>query len=107
VEVDGLGPGDVDADDAAVVPGDRLLGDDLVKPEREVSVQAEDEAGLDRVFEDRAVHAPQRRGDDVVQVLLAAAVALHGVEAQLHGGHVVLAVGAADDLVYRPLHGDR
>ena len=48
-----------------------------------------------------------RRRDDVVEVLLAAAVPLHRVEAQLHRGDVVLAVGAADDLVDRALDGDR
>ena len=37
--------------------------------------------------------------DDVVEVLLAAAVPLHRVEAELHRRDVVLAVGAADDLV--------
>ena len=46
-----LRAGDVDADDAAVPPGDRLLGDDLVELERERAVEAEDEARLDRVLE--------------------------------------------------------
>ena len=90
---------DVDADDAAVAVGDRLLRDDLVELVREGAVEAEDQARRDRVLEHRAVHAADRGADDVVQVLLAAAVALHGVEAQLDGGDVVLAVRAADDLV--------
>ena len=71
------------------------------------AVQAEDEAGLDRVLERRPVHAPDGGRDDVVEVLLAAAVPLHRVEAELHGGDVVLAVGAADDLVDRALDRDR
>ena len=37
-----LGPGDVDPDDAAVAPGDRLLDEDLVELEREGPVEAED-----------------------------------------------------------------
>ena len=48
-----------------------------------------------------------RRRDDVVEVLLAAPVPLHRVEAQLHRRDVVLAVRAADDLVDRALDGDR
>ena len=36
---------------------DGLLGDDLVELERERAVEAEDEAGLDRVLEGRPVHA--------------------------------------------------
>ena len=63
--------------------------------------------GLDRVLEGRLVHAADRRRDDVVEVLLAAAVPLHRVEAELHRRDVVLAVGAADDLVDRPLDGER
>ena len=47
------------------------------------------------------------RRDDVVEVLLAAPVPLHRVEAQLHRRDVVLAVRAADDLVDRPLDRDR
>ena len=103
-----LGPGDVDADDPAAAPGDRLGGDDLVQRRGEAAVEAEDQAGADlRVFEHGAVHPTHRRGDDVVQVLLAAAVALHRVEAQLELRDVVLAVGAADHLVDAALHGDR
>ena len=45
--------------------------------------------------------------DDVVEVLLAAPVPLHRVEAELRGGDVVLAVGPADDLVDGALDGDR
>ncbi len=37
-----FGAGDVDPDDAAVAPGDRLLDDDLVELERERAVEAED-----------------------------------------------------------------
>ena len=103
-----LRTGDVDADDPAAAPGDRLGGDDLVQRPGEAAVEAEDQAGADlRVFEHRAVHPPHRRGDDVVEVLLAAAVALHRIEAQLELGDVVLAVGAADHLVDAALHGGR
>ena len=59
-------------------------------------------------YSSRARSMPADRGaDDVVQVLLAAAVALHRVEAQLHRRDVVPAVGAADDLVDRALHRQR
>ena len=63
--------------------------------------------GLDRVLEGRPVHAAHGGRDDVVEVLLAAAVALHRVEAQLHGRDVVLAVRAADDLVDGALDRER
>ena len=39
-----LRAGDVDADDAAIAPGDRLLRDDLVELVRERPVEAEDQA---------------------------------------------------------------
>ena len=48
-----------------------------------------------------------RGGDDVVEVLLAAAVPLHRVEAQLELGDVVLAIRPADDLVHAALDGGR
>ena len=102
-----FGAGDVDPDDAPIAPADRLLDDDLVELEREGAVEAEDEPGLDRVFETRLVHAADGGRDDVVEVLLAAAVSLHRVEAQLHRRDVVLAVRAADDLVDRALDGER
>ena len=102
-----LGAGDIDADDASIAPGDGLLRDDLVELERERAVQAEQQAGLDRVLQGRLVHAPHRGRDDVVQVLLAATVSLHRVEAELHRGDVVLAVGPADDLVDGALDGQR
>ena len=63
--------------------------------------------GLDRVLEARPVHPADGRRDDVVEVLLAAAVALHRVEAQLHRRDVVLAVRAADDLVDGALDRER
>jgi hypothetical protein len=106
-EVGRFGPGYVDADHPTGAIGDRLLSNDLVQLEGKGAVEAQDETRNDRVLEHRSVHAPDRRADDVVQVLLAAAVALHRVEAQLHGGHVVLAVGAADDLIDRALDRDR
>ena len=98
---------DVDADHAAHAVGDRLLGDDLVEGVGERTIKAEEQAGRDRVLEHRPVHAADCGVNDVVKVLLAAAVALHRVEAQLGGGDVVLAVRAADDLVDGALHGDR
>ena len=103
-----VGPGDVDADDPAAAPGDRLRGEDLVHRRGEAPVEAEDQARANlRVLEHGAVHPSHRRGDDVVKVLLAATVALHRVEAELELGDVVLAVRAADDLVDAALHGDR
>ena len=89
------------------MPCDRLLDDDLVEIEGEGAVQAEDQAGPDRVLEHRPVHPPQGCGNDVVQVLLAVSVSLHGVEAKLRGRDVVLAIGAADDFVDGPLHRQR
>src|SRR3954454_9409777 len=100
-----LRPGDIDTDDAAIPPRDRLLGDDLVQLVREGAVEAEDQARLDRVFEGRLVHPSNRSGDDVVEVLLPAPIALHRVEAQLHRGDVVLPVRATDDLVDGTLDG--
>jgi hypothetical protein len=76
---------------------------EIVELERERAVEAEDEPGLDRVLEHRLVHAAQRRRDDVVEVLLAAAVPLHRIEAELHGRDVVLPVRPADNLVDAPL----
>ena len=73
----------------------------------EGAVQAEDQAGPDRVFEHRPVHPPKGRRDDVIEVLLAATVALHWVETQLHRRDVVLAIGAAHDLVDGALDGQR
>ena len=102
-----FGAGDVDPDDPPIAPGDRLLDEDLVELVRERAVEAEDQARLDRVLEAGLVHPAQGGRDDVVEVLLAPAVPLHRVEAQLHRRDVVLAVGAADDLVDGPLDGER
>ena len=100
--------GDVDPNDAAALPGDRLGRDDLVQLPAEATVEAEDQAGPDLgVLEHGAIHAAHRRGDDVVEILLAAAVALHRIEAQLELGHVVLSIGAADHLVHAALDRDR
>ncbi len=78
-------PGDVDPDHATAPPADRLRGDDLVQRggERQRSRQKIEPGPHLRVLEDRPVHAADGRGDDVVEVLLPAAVALHRVEAQL------------------------
>ena len=100
-----LGPGDVDPDDAPIPPGDRLLHDDLVQLVGKGPIQAKDQARLDRVLQRGLVHPADRGRDDVIQVLLAAPVSLHRVEAELHRGDVVLAVAAADYLVDGPLHG--
>ena len=59
------------------------------------------------VCEAGALHPVDGGGDDVVEIPLAAQVPLHRIEAQLHGRHVVLAVGAAQDLVHGALHGER
>ncbi len=77
-------PCDVDADDAARRVPDRLLDDHHVLVGRERSVHHQDQPGAHlRVLERRAVEPADRRQDDVVEVALAAAVALHRVEAQL------------------------
>ena len=102
-----LGSGDVDPDHATIAPQDRLLHDDLVELVRECPVQAEDQAGSHRVLEGRPVHSPHGGRHDVVEILLAATVSLHRVEAQLHGRDVVLAIRAADNLVDRTLDSER
>jgi hypothetical protein len=52
--------------------------------------------------------SPARRGhDDVVEIALAAAVALHRVEAQLQRRDRLRAVGAADRRVHRALDRER
>ena len=102
-----LRAGDIDADHPAIPPGDRLLDENLVQLVGKGPVEAEDEARFDRVLQSGPIHPAQRRRNDVVEVLLAAPVALHRVEAQLHRGHVVLAIGAADHLVDRALDGQR
>ena len=106
LEVVRLWASNVDADDAAALPGDRLLHDDLVLRVGEATVEAEDQTWHHWVLERGAVGAANCRGDDVVKVLLAVAIALHWIEAQLHGGDVVLAIGTGDHLVHRSLHGD-
>src|SRR6476469_5620495 len=76
--------GDVDADDSARRPADRLLDDDRVLLGRERPVHHQDQARSRlRVLEARAVEAADRGEDDVVEVALAAAVSLHRVEAEL------------------------
>ena len=100
--------GDVDADDAARRPADRLLDDDLVLPLRERPVHHQDQSRAHlRVLEARAIEAANGGEDDVVEVALAAAVALHRVEAQLERRDPLRAVRAADRLVHRRLHRDR
>jgi len=70
-------------------------------------IGAEDESGLDRVLEECAVEPADRGHDDVVEVLLAAAVALHRVVAKLERRDVRLAVCPAHDLVDRLLDRER
>src|SRR5215217_3431831 len=95
----GLRAGQVDAVHAARAVLDGLVHQDAVEPVVELAGQAEDEAHLHAVLEHRAVHAPQRRVDDVVQVQLGLEVALHGVEAQLDLRHPAAPVLLADDFV--------
>ena len=100
--------GDVDADDAAARPVHGLLDDDLVLPVVERAVHHQDQAGAHlRVLEAGAVEPADRREDDVVEVALAAAVALHRVEPQLERRDPLRAVGAADRAVDRALDGKR
>ena len=61
-----------------------LLDDDLVEPAVEGAVHHQDQPCPHlRVLEARQVEAADRGEDDVVEVALASAVALHRVEAQL------------------------
>ena len=77
-------------------------------PQVECPIHHEDQAGADlRVLEPGAVEAADRGEDDVVEVALAAAVALHRVEAELERGDALGAVGAADGAVDRPLDRER
>ena len=102
------GAGDVDADDAAVGPGDRLVDDDRVLAGVEGAVHHQDQAGTHlRVLEPGPVEAADGREDDVVEVALAAAVALHRVEAELERRDALRAVGTADRAVHRTLDGER
>src|SRR5216683_7646367 len=73
----------VDADDSARRPADRLLDDDRILLGGERPVHHQDQAGSDlRVFEARTVEAADSGENDVVEVALAAAVSLHRVEAE-------------------------
>src|SRR5262249_30053186 len=58
-----------------------------------------------RIFQERTVLATDGSGDDVVEVLLALAVALHWVEAQFKRRDIATAIGAADNFVDRALDG--
>src|SRR5213076_1445580 len=104
----GARPGDVDADDAARGPADRLLDDDLVLPRVEGPVHHQDQPRAHlRVLERRTVEPADGREDDVVEVALAAAVALHRVEAELERRDPLRAVGAADGAVDGALDRER
>src|SRR5262249_6875109 len=72
--------GQVDADAAAVTILSRLPHQDLVELIGELAGQTEDEARADAVGQAGPLHAPQRRRNNVVEVALAAQVALHRVE---------------------------
>ena len=101
-------PGHVDADDAARGPADRLLDDDLVLTLRERAVHHQDQAAAHLgVLHRGPVEAADGREDDVVEVALAAAVALHRVEAELERRDVLRAVGAADRAVDGAFDGER
>jgi hypothetical protein len=111
----GVGPGavgaragDVDADDPARRVADRLLDDDRVLPLGEGPVHHQEQAGAHlRVLEAGAVEPADRGHDDVVEVALAAPVALHRVEAELERRDPLRAVGAADRGVDGALDGER
>ena len=80
---------DVDADDAALPVAERLLDDDGVDLQREGAIHHQNQPGAHlRIFQQRAVLPANGGGDDVVEVLLALAVTLHRVEAQLQRGDV-------------------
>ena len=104
----GARAGDVDADHPSVRPADRLLDDDLVQAEVEGAIHHQDQPGAYlRVLDARAVDAPDRGEDDVVEVALAAAVSLHRVEAELERRDPLRAVRAADRAVDGALDGER
>ena len=101
-------PRDVDADHAAVGPGDRLVDDDRVLARVEGAIHHQDQPGANLwILEPGAVEPTDRGEDDVVEVALAAAVAFHRVEAQLESGDPLRAVGAADRAVDRSLDRER
>jgi hypothetical protein len=100
--------GDVDADDAARSVATGLLHDDLVLAIVERAIHHQDHTGAHlRVLELRAIDSAQRRENDVVEIALAPAVALHGVEAHLTGRDALGAVAAADHPVHAALHRER
>ena len=77
-------------------------------PRVERAVHHQDQPGAHlRVLERGAVEAADRGEDDVVEVALAAAVALHRVEAQLERRDPLRAVGAADRAVHGALDRER
>src|SRR5712692_3658607 len=98
-----LRPGQVDPDHAAPGVLDRFAHQDLVELVTELARQAEDDPGTDAVLETGAVHPAQGGGDDVVEVALAAEIALHGVEAKLEQGNARGAILLAYDFVDRAL----
>ena len=99
---------DVDADDPARGVAARLLDDDLVLAVVERAIHHQDHAGAHLgVLEAGAIDAAQRRQDDVVEVALAAAIALHRVEAHLAGRDALRAVAAADHAVHAALDRER
>ena len=76
--------GDVDADDPARRPADRLLHDDGVLLGAERSVHHQDQARAHlRVLQAGKVEPADRGEDDVVEVALPAAVSLHRIETDL------------------------
>ena len=99
---------DVDTDDPARAVAERLLDDHhvLVGGERPVHHQDQARAHL-RVLERGEIEAVDRREDDVVEVALAASIALHRVEAQLERRDALGAVRTADRRVHTPLDRER
>src|SRR5262245_51443264 len=76
---------EVDAHHAAVPVALGLPHDDVVQRVVELAGETEDQPRADAVREARALHPVDGRGDDVVEVPLAAQVPLHRVEAELDG----------------------
>ena len=106
-EVSALAPCNIDPDDPAARPGDRLLHDDLVLSQRELAVKDQDDPRLHRILQRRTISPSDGGSNDVVKVLFAIPVALHRIETQLHSGDVVLPVRASNHFVDRTLHRDR
>src|SRR2546426_11031271 len=70
-------------------------------------VETEDDSGSHRILERGSVKTAHSRHHYVVEILLAATIPLHRVEAKFEESYVVLPVRTGDRLVDGPLDGER